>query len=106
VKQIRKLKDGNGQYIWQAGIAGLRPSTILDLPYFLSEYMPSTFTAGQYVGILGDFSYYWIAEALNMEVRRLNELYAESNQTGFIARSEIDGMPVLSEAFVRVQLAA
>jgi hypothetical protein len=35
----------------------------------------------------------------------LVELYAESNQTGFIARVEIDGMAVLKDAFARVALA-
>lgn len=106
VRNIRKLKDGSGAYLWQAGIAGDRPSTILEMPYRLSEYAPSTFSASAYVGILGDFTFYWIADALKMEVQRLDELYAATNQVGFIGRKETDGMPVLEEAFVRVQLAA
>lgn len=105
VKQIRKLKDANDQYIWTAGIAGGEPDKILDIPYLMSEYAPNTFTTGKYVGILGDFSFYWIADALDMQVQRLVELYAETNQTGFIGRAEVDGMPVLEEAFVRVKLA-
>lgn len=106
IKQIRKLKDSNNQYLWQAGIASGRPDTILDIPYTMSEFVPNTFTAGQYVGIIGDFSYYWIADALDMAIQRLDELYAESNQVGFIGRLECDGMPVLEEAFVRVALAS
>jgi len=105
LKQIRKIKDGNGQYLWQAGIAGNRPDTILDIPYIGSEYVPNTFTTGLYVGILGDFSNYWIAESLSMQVQRLEELYAATNQVGFIVRAETDGMPVLAEAFARVKLA-
>ena len=104
VKQIRKLKDGNGQYLWQPGIKGNLVDTILDAPFLMSEYAPNTFTTGQYVGILGDFSFYWIADALNMVIQRLSELYAETNQVGFIGRLESDGMPVLEEAFVRVKL--
>ncbi len=42
---------------------------------------------------------------MSMQIQRLIELYAESNQTGFIGRLETDGMPVLEEAFVRVTLA-
>lgn len=106
VRNIRKLKDGNGQYLWQAGVASDRPSTILELPYDMSEYAPSTFTAGSYVGALAVWRFYWIADALNLQVQRLDELYAETNQVGFIGRKETDGMPVLAEAFVRVQLAA
>jgi hypothetical protein len=40
-----------------------------------------------------------------MRIQRLVELYAESNQIGFIGRLETDGMPVLEEAFVRVKVA-
>jgi HK97 family phage major capsid protein len=72
----------------------------------MSEYAPNTFTASQYVGILGDFSYVWIADSLQMEMQRLEELFASTNQVGLIGRLESDGMPVLSEAFVRVKLAA
>ena len=53
----------------------------------------------------GDFRYYWIADALDMQIQRLVELYARTNQTGFIGRLETDGMPVLEEAFVRLQMA-
>lgn len=105
VKQIRKLKDGNGQYLWQPGIQGGVPNTILDTPYEMSEYAPNTFTTAQYVGIIGDFRFYWIADALNLTIQRVVELYAEQDATGFIGRAEADGMPVLEEAFVRAKLA-
>lgn len=106
IKQIAKLKDGEGQYLWQPTTQQGQPDRILGLPVWASEYAPSTFTASQYVGILGDFSNYWIADALNMDMQRLDELYAATGQVGFISRVEADGMPVLEEAFVRVQMAA
>jgi len=105
ITAIRKLKDGNGQYLWQPGISTGKPDTILGVSYVTSEYAPNTFTTGKYLGILGDFSKYWIADALNMEIQVLTELYAETNQNGYILRKEADGMPVLEEAFVRVTLA-
>lgn len=104
VRNIRKLKDGNGQYLWQAGLAG-NPDTILEVQYLMSEYAPSTFTGGLYVGIIGDLSFYYIADSLQLEFQRLDELYAGNSQVGFIARLESDGMPVLEEAFARVKLA-
>jgi HK97 family phage major capsid protein len=55
--------------------------------------------------MLGDFSNYWIVESLSFEIQRLNELYAATNQVGYITRAELDGMPVLEEAFVRIKLA-
>lgn len=103
VRDIRKLKDDNGQYIWVPGIAGGRPDTILEIPYVISEFAPNSFTDDAYIGMLGDFSHYWIAESLQFEVQRLVELYAESNQVGFIGRAEVDAMPTLEEAFVRLQ---
>ena len=104
LKQIRKKKDGNGQYIWQPGISGGAPDRILELPYTASEFAPNTFATGKYVGILGDFKKYWIVDALDMIMQRLVELYAATNQVGFHYRYEGDGMPVLEEAFVRVKL--
>ncbi|MFD8640840.1 phage major capsid protein [Streptomyces zaomyceticus] len=103
VASVRKLKDGDGNYIWAAGLTDTEPDKILGLPFITSEFAPSTFGDGDYVGMLGDFKYYWIAETLQFEVQRLNELYAETNQIGFIGRQEADGMPVLAEAFVRLQ---
>jgi len=55
----------------------------------------------------GDFSYYWIADSVNMSVQRLTELYALTNQIGLLFRDmACDGMPVLAEAFVRIKLSA
>lgn len=105
VKMIRKLKDGNGQYLWQPGLTGGIPDRILETPYAASEYVPNTFTTGLYVGIIGDFSRYWIVDALDMTLQRLVELYAATNETGFVGRMESDGAPVLAEAFARVKLA-
>lgn len=111
VRAIRKLKDTNGQYLWnvagigQASLASGLPETILNRPYYESEYAPNTFTTGKYVGIVGDFSYFWIADALDMTLQRLIELYAANNQIGYIGRKETDGMPVFEEAFARVTLA-
>ena len=99
---VRKLKDDNGQYIWKAGLSD-QPDTILEIPFILSDFAPSTMADNDYIGMLADFSFYWIAEALQFEVQRLVELYAEQNQIGFIGRAEADAMPVLAEAFVRLQ---
>ncbi|MCE5270827.1 phage major capsid protein [bacterium] len=106
LKQIDKIKDKEDRYQWQPSTVVGQPDRLLNLPMDISEYMPNTFTSGQYVGLLSDWSFYWIADALDMEVQRLVELYATTNQTGLIGRGETDGMPVLSEAFVRVKLAS
>jgi len=104
VKQLAKLKDGEGLYLWEPSVRAGEPDRMLNFPVFMSEYAPNTFTSALYVGLLGDFSHYWIADSMAMEMQRLVELYAETNQVGIIGRLETDGMPTLEEAFVRVKL--
>lgn len=103
LKLIAKLKDSQNRYLWEPSQQVGQPDRLIGTPVFMSEFFPNTFTAGLYVGMLADWSYYHIADALNMSVQRLGELYAETNQVGFIGRMELDGMPVLGEAFVRIK---
>lgn len=105
LKIIAKIKDGENRYIWEQSKQVGQPDRLLGRPFMMSEYAPNTFTAGQYVGIIGDYSFYWIIDALDMQLQRLVELYAETNQIGYIARKEGDGMPVMPNAFARVKLA-
>ena len=105
LKMVAKLKDGDNQYLWRESVRAGEPDRLLGRPVMMSEYVPNTFTTGLYVGAVGDFSHYWIADALDMQFQVLTELYAETNQNGYIARMESDGAPVLEEAFVRVTLA-
>lgn len=104
VKQVSKLKDGEGNYLWLPSVREGEADRILGVPYAESEYVPNTFTTGQYVGIIGDFKHYHIVDALTLTIQVLTELYAETNQNGYIGRLESDGMPVLQEAFARVKL--
>lgn len=103
VRRIRQLKGSDNNYLWQPGLSGGQPDQILNSPYDVSEFAPNTFTTGLYVGMYADFSFYWIVEAMTFQLQRLNELYARTNQTGFIVRAESDGQPVLDEAFVRLK---
>ncbi len=107
VTKIRKLKDGEGRYIWTMGnvVAGI-PNRILDRPYRTSQYCPHTFTASNYVGIIGDFRYYYTTTVRTMAVQRLVELYALTGEIALLFDGmAFDGMPVLAEAFRRVKLA-
>lgn len=106
LKAIRKLKDANNQYLWQPGLSGDLPSAILDVPYVVSEYAPSSIAASQYVAIIGDFSKYWIADAMPFQLQVATELYIATNQNGYFGRMETDGMPVIGEAFRRLKMAA
>lgn len=110
IAKVALLRDdsgaspGTGQFLWQPSTQLGQPDRVHGIPVEMSEYIPNTFTTGQYFGILGDFSFVHIADALDMQIQRLYELFAATNQTGVIMRKETDAMPVLAEAFVRLKL--
>lgn len=105
IKMAAKLKDTDGQYIWQPSVALDKPDMLLGAPVYESEYAPNTFATGKYVAVYGDFSYYWICDALELTMQILKELYAPNNQIGYLTSYFGDGAPVLGEAFARVKLA-
>ncbi len=106
IKAIRKLKDSNGQYLWQPSLTAGTPDTILGRPVKTSAYMPAI-AAGARSIAFGDFSYYWIADRQGRSFKRLNELFAATGQVGFLASQRVDGKLILAEAVkVLVQKAA
>ena len=105
VKAIRKLKDGNGQYIWQPSLTAGQPDTILNRPIKTSAYIPAL-SAGAKGIAFGDFSYYWIADRQGRSFQRLNELYAATGQVGFKATQRVDGKLILPEAIKVMQMKA
>lgn len=106
IKQIAKLKDGEDRYMWEPSIVLGEPDRLLNIPVRQSDFAPNTVAASAYVGILGDFSHYWIVDGDTLEMQILNELYAVNNQNGYLFNYWGDGAPVLEEAFARVKLAA
>jgi HK97 family phage major capsid protein len=58
---IRKLKDGQGNYLWQAGnVRQGVPAQLNGRPYFINQAMSSAFTTGQKLIIYGDLSKYFV----------------------------------------------
>lgn len=103
IKIVSKLKDSTNQYLWQPGLQAGQPDMLLAFPVDESERAPNTFTSGNYVGLLANWNYYEIADALDMEIQVLLEKYADTNQIGYIGRLKTDGMPTIEEAFVRLK---
>jgi len=105
VERIMSLKDAEDRYLWQPSLQAGQPDRLLNIPVAESEYAPATFTTGLYVGAIGALRYFWIAEVADLQIQRLVERYADTNEIGFISRRFVDGSPVLGEAFVRSKLA-
>ena len=102
VKAIRKLKDGQGQYLWQPAMTANTPDSILNRPVYTSAYVP-TIAAGAKSIAFGDFGYYWIADRQGRSFKRLNELFATTGQIGFMATQRVDGKLILPEAIKVLQ---
>jgi HK97 family phage major capsid protein len=102
IKAIRKLKDGQGQYLWQPSIQAGTPDTILNRPLHTSSYVPTIAAAAKTIAF-GDFSYYWVADRQGRVFKRLNELYAVTGQVGFVATQRVDGKLILPEAIKVLQ---
>ena len=97
-KLIRKLKDDNGQYIWQAGIVAGTPDRILGRPVYTSDDMAAP-AVSAVTAFFGDFSYYLIADRGARAVQRLVERYADTGQVGYRVRQRLDGKVLFTEAF-------
>lgn len=102
VKAIRKLKDGQGQYLWQPSLTAGTPDTLLNRPVYTSAYAP-ILEAGAKTIAFGDFGYYWIADRQGRSFKRLNELFATSGQVGFLGSQRVDGKLILPEAIKVLQ---
>ncbi len=59
VRNIRKLKDSNGQYLWQPGLREGEVDTLLGKKILTSAYAPTP-AAGAKSILFGDLSYYWM----------------------------------------------
>lgn len=96
-KAVRKLKDNDGQYVWQPGLQAGQPDRLLGRPVAISDFVPAMAASAKSI-LFGDFSYYWIADRQGRVFQRLNELYAVNGQVGFRAYQRVDGKLILPEA--------
>lgn len=94
LKVIKKLVDGASRPLWMPGLTSSfavgAPDTILGYPYTINQSM-ATPQASAKTLLFGDFSKYYVRDAMNVELLRLNERYADYHQVGFIAVSRHDG---------------
>ena len=102
MKTIRKLKDSNGQYLWQPALHEGGFDTLLGKRLFTSPFVP-VIAAGKKSVAFGDFSFYWIGDRAGITFKRLNERFAETGQIGFIASKRLDGRLILPEAIKVLQ---
>ena len=90
--QIRKLKDNNGQYLWQPSYQSNEPDKILGYNIRTSAFAPTDAIA------FGDYKYYNIGDRGSRSFKQLNELFAGNGMIGYVAKERVDGLLILPEA--------
>lgn len=98
---IRKMKDGDGRYLWDAGygdISGGAPATIEGRPYLVSDFLDSV-AASAIPLFIGDLSAYATVERQGFTVEVLRELYAGTNQIGYQGFARYGGAVMNPQAF-------
>ena len=90
-KAIRKLKTGDGEYLWERNFQAGQPERLLGYPILEQEGMPAV-TATYYPVLFGDFRGYYIVDRVGMSVERyLGGEEARVNQVLFLARRRLGG---------------
>lgn len=105
ISAIRKLKDGNGVYLWQPSLQAGEPDKLLGYDLYTTPYAP-TMAAGAFTVAFGDFQNYWIGDRAGRTVQRLNELYATNGQIGYVATERVDGKVILPEGIQLLKMKA
>ena len=97
VAALRKLKDENGQFLWQPSLQAGEPDTCLGYKIYTSPFFPEP-GPNKAVLAFGDFSYYNIGDRGPRSFAELKELFAGNGMVGFVAKERVDGKLVLPEA--------
>lgn len=101
-KKIRKLKDADGNLLWnrtnnvKSSLEGSEPGEILGYNIFVSENIPEGTI------LFGDFKYYTICDRpTGQTVKVLTEKYADTGEIGYLVNHRTDGKLLLDEAIVK-----
>lgn len=93
-RAIRKLKDGNSDYLWQPGIERGAPPMVLGYDYYMNQNMP-TVAAGAYPLIFGDLRGYMIVDRVGMTIERVADTDTiGKNKVAIFARRRFGGSVV------------
>ncbi len=91
LKAIRKLKDGDQNYLWQApDLRTGEPGTFLGSPYVINQDMPDIAT-GETPILFGNMDRYVVRRVRDFAIKRLVERYADFYQVGFVGMTRFDG---------------
>ena len=111
LRDIRVLKDTNGNYLWQPaadGVHGLStglPATLYGYPYTIATDFP-TAAANAYTVAFGDFKRaYWLVDRIVLQYLRDPYTQAQAGAVVLHARKRVGGQVVLPEAINLLKMA-
>lgn len=88
---IKRILDKYGRPLWAPGITAGDPDRINGYPYVINQSMPQIGASANTV-VFGDVKKFIVRKVrYSQSVHRLNERYAETGQTGFLAFDRLDG---------------
>ncbi len=107
--KIRKFKNTQGEPIYIRSLVTDKPDTILGEPVVVDNEFPEFKTDGKaFKGsiVYGDWNALIVRRVSGMTVKRLDELYAETGQVGFLAFERFDCVLEDKAAFVQLAVGA
>ena len=106
--EIRKLKDGNGNYYmaYGKGLTGGFDWELLGKPVYISENMPDATTAGNIPILYGDFSGMAMKISQDLEIQLMREKYIDKNAIGIVGWAECDSKIQNNQMIAGLKMAA
>lgn len=80
---LRQLKDNNGAYMWQPGLAAGEPDKFLGYALHTSQFAPENAIA------FGDYSYYNIGDRGIRSWQELRELFAGNGMIAYVSKERV-----------------
>jgi HK97 family phage major capsid protein len=103
-KSIRKLKDGQGNYLLERDFTGKWNYTLLGKPVMISKNMP-TMAAGAKAVYYGDMSGLAVKVSEEAQVTVLREKFATQHAVGVVAYVELDSKVENAEKIAMLKMA-
>ena len=104
VGSVRKLKDGDGNYIWQPGLALDRPDLLLGRPLVTAEDMPGIAADALPIALANWKAAYFVVD--RMGTRVLRDPYSAKPYVLFYVTKRVGGGLVDSEAIKLLKIGA
>lgn len=109
--RLLKETGSSNQYLWQPGLQAGQPASILGKPVIeaydgenTASPLDNPVATGNDVGFVGDLRKYTVLRRLQMQVKRLEELYAETDEIGFRFRFRTGGDVQNTAAFKSIRI--